>query len=121
MATRNNAAGVMQRVHRNVPALKAHQPVHKHSTQCASAKQSAPLPEPNAGAIHIPLLRGRSRRKAIALHRLPALHAGSRCQAVCGVRLKSAQQQTILYAILTLQICRNEPFNTNVFYGSDLW
>jgi hypothetical protein len=48
MAPRNNAAGVMQRVPLTVLALKAHQPAHKHSTHCASAKQSPPLPEPNA-------------------------------------------------------------------------
>ena len=97
MAPRNNAAGVMQRVevNRNVLALKAHQPAHKHSAQCASAKQSAPLPEPNAGAIHIPLLRGRSRQVAIAQHRLPALQAGSRCQAVCGVRLSFSNELTV--------------------------
>jgi hypothetical protein len=67
MTTRNNATGVMQRVHRNVLALKAQQPAHKHSAHCASAKQSAPLPEPNTGAIHIPLRLVRSRRMAIAL------------------------------------------------------
>jgi hypothetical protein len=60
MVTRNNAAGVMQRVPHNVNALEAHQPAHKHRVHCASAKQSAPLPEPNAGAIHMQLLRVRS-------------------------------------------------------------
>jgi hypothetical protein len=79
----------MQRVHYTVLALKAHQLAHKHSAQCASAKQSPPLPEPNAGAIHIPLLRGRSRRMAIALH------AGSRCHAVCGVRLSFSNELTV--------------------------
>ena len=79
----------MQRVHGNVLALKAHQPAHKHSAHCASAKQSAPLPEPNAGAIHIPLLRVRLRRMAIALQE------GSRCQAVCGVRLSFSNELTV--------------------------
>jgi hypothetical protein len=95
MAPRNNAARVMQHFHCTVSALKAHQLAHKHSAQCASAKQSAPLPEPNAGAVHIPLLRGRLRRVATAQHRLPALQASSRYQAVCGVRLSFSNELTV--------------------------
>jgi hypothetical protein len=46
MAPRNNAARVMQRVHCNVVALKAHQPAHTAPRQSKARRCLSPTPEP---------------------------------------------------------------------------